>query len=382
MLILLLGAGSGLLNGVKQEFAGDAVNAIWVRRGQTSIPYKGMKSGRRIQFTDQDHQAIVDHVDGAEEITARYHVWQETSVRYKKRYSSFGILACHPGMPSAENIKMDLGRFINDGDVEEKRKVAVCGRFVVDALFSDVPNPVGEQIQINGIPYTVIGTFDDEGGQHDVKRIYIPITTAQLAYGAGNTIHEVVFTTGQVDIDESNNIKAATKKLMKERHMIHPDDERALRIYSNQEEYQKVMNLFSGINIFIWMVGIGTIIAGVVGISNIMLIVVKERTKEIGVRKAMGATSSSIISLILQESVVITFFAGYFGLLFGVGLIELISWSLEEFQVQSEFFRNPEIDLKTALTANLLLVSAGTLAGFFPARKAASVNPIVALRDE
>ena len=130
------------------------------------------------------------------------------------------------------------------------------------------------------------------------------------------------------------------------------------------------------------MVGIGTIIAGVVGISNIMLIVVKERTKEIGVRKAMGATSSSIISLVLQESVVITFFAGYFGLLFGVGLIELISWSLEEFQVQSEFFRNPEIDLKTALIANLLLVSAGTLAGFFPARKAASVNPIVALRDE
>ncbi len=164
MLILLLGAGSGLLNGVKQEFAGDAVNGIWIRRGQTTIPYKGMKSGRRIQFTDSDYDLVNTKIDGAQQVTARYHVWQETNVRYKKKYSSFGILACHPGMVGSENIEMDLGRFINDGDVAERRKVAVLGRFVVDALFADVPDPVGEQIQINGIPYTVIGTFDDQGG--------------------------------------------------------------------------------------------------------------------------------------------------------------------------------------------------------------------------
>jgi putative ABC transport system permease protein len=382
MLILLLGAGSGLLNGVKHEFAGDAINAIWVRRGQTSMPYKGMKSGRRLQFTNEDHAAIKNKIEGSEEVTARYHVWQETSVRYKKKYSSFGVLACHPGMMGAEKIEMDLGRFINERDVEEKRKVAVCGRFVVDALFASVADPVGEQIQINGIPYTVIGTFDDEGGERDVKRIYIPISTAQLAYGAGNEIHEVVFTTGDIDFEESQAMMDATTKLMKERHIIHPDDQRALRIYSNREEYQKIQNLFSGINIFIWMVGIGTIIAGVVGISNIMLIVVKERTREIGVRKAIGATPGSIVSLILQESVVITVFAGYFGLLFGVGLIELISWSLIEFQIDTEFFRSPEIDLKTAITANVLLVVAGTFAGYFPARKAATVDPIVALRDE
>ncbi len=174
----------------------------------------------------------------------------------------------------------------------------------------------------------------------------------------------------------------AAEKLLKEKHLIHPDDPRALRISSNQEEYEKVMDLFAGINLFIWMVGIGTIIAGVVGISNIMLIVVKERTREIGLRKAMGATPGSIISLILQESVVITVLAGYFGLLFGVGLIEFIGWALTEFNVDTGFFRNPEINLQTALTATFLLVVAGAIAGFFPARKAALVNPIVALRDE
>ena len=382
MLILLLGAGSGLLNGVKQEFAGDAVNSIWIWNGQTTMPYKGMKAGRRIRFTNQDYDMIKSRIEGLDQISGRYYVWQETNVRYKKKYSSFGILACHPGMIGPENIEMDLGRFINETDVEEKRKVAVCGRFVVDALFSNVPDPVGEQIMINGIQYTVIGTFDDEGGEQDIKRIYVPVTTAQLAYNGANRLHNIAFTTGDVSLKESLAMREETEKMMKEQHLIHPDDTRALRISNNQEEYEKVMDLFAGINLFIWMVGIGTIIAGVVGISNIMLIVVKERTREIGVRKAMGATPGSIISLILQESVVITVLAGYFGLLFGVGLIELISYAMTNFNIDAGFFRNPEINLRTALVATSLLVVAGGIAGYFPARKAASVNPIVALRDE
>ncbi len=382
MLMLLLGAGSGLLNGVKQEFAGDAVNSIWVWNGQTTMPYKGMKSGRRIRFQNSDYDMIKNQIEGAEQISGRYYVWQETNVRYKKKYSSFTILACHPGMVGPESVIMTKGRFINDTDVAEKRKVAVAGKFVVDALFADVENPVGEQIEINRIPYTIVGTFDDEGGERDAKRLYIPVTTAQLAYNGGNRLHNLAFTTGDATLEESQAMQEKLVALLKEKHIIHPDDNRALRMSNNQEEYQKVVDLFAGINLFIWMVGIGTIIAGVVGISNIMLIIVKERTTEIGVRKAMGATPGSIISLILQESVVITVLAGYFGLLFGVGLIELISWSMVEFQFENDFFRNPEIDLKTALIATGLLVFAGGLAGYIPARKAAMINPIEALRDE
>lgn len=382
MLILLLGAGSGLLNGVKEMFKDDAINSIWIRSGQTSIPYKGMQPGRRIQFTNEDYEQLKDKVEGVEHITARYFLWGDYTVRYKKKFSSFSIRGVHPGHRYLENTIMTSGRYINEFDIDQKRKVAVIGDEVVKSLFEKGVDPNGKWIDVSGISYKVVGTFKDEGSERESQVILIPITTVQMAYNGANRVHQMMFTVGDATVEESSVMFDQSKSLLQERHKFAPNDERAIHMWNNLENFQRFKDLFGGINIFIWIVGMGTIVAGVVGVSNIMLIIVKDRTREIGIRKALGATPGSIISLIIQESVVITLLSGYFGLLFGVSLIELVNWALTNFGADVPYFKSPEIELGTALTATGILVLAGAMAGYFPARKAAKIQPIEALRDE
>jgi putative ABC transport system permease protein len=281
-----------------------------------------------------------------------------------------------------EKTTMTEGRFLNNMDVKESRKVLIIGTEVAKMLFPPGQNPIGEWVDVSGIPYKVVGIFEDEGDEGEARSIYIPISTAQTAYGGGKQVHALALTTGDATLEESQAMFTKVKDLLYERYNIAPEDRRALRMFNFYESYQRIMNLFVGIEVFVWVVGIGTIIAGIVGVSNIMLIVVKERTKEIGVRKALGATPGSIVSLILQEAIIITMLAGYFGLVAGVGLVEGLRWLMQEFEIDAGYFRNPEIDFHTALTATALLVLAGALAGFFPARKAAKVKPVEALRDE
>ncbi|MFC2096391.1 ABC transporter permease, partial [Bacteroidota bacterium] len=242
------------------------------------------------------------------------------------------------------------------------------------ALFKD-GDCMGKYIKINNIPFKVIGLFKDS--ERDNQRVYIPISTAQKIYTGGREIHNLSFTTGDASMEESLEIENDIRAKFAVRHKFDKADQRALFINNNVEEYEKFQNLFAGIRLFVWIIGIGTIIAGIVGVSNIMLIVVKERTKEIGIRKAIGATPGSIIGLVLLESVLITGFAGYVGLVLGVGVLELLSP-----HIQSEFFTNPEADFRIAVGATILLIVSGALAGFVPARKAASIKPIEALRDE
>lgn len=381
MLILLLGFGTGLQNGVEDSFEDTATNSLWLNAGQTSMPYKGTKPGKQIRMDNLDYEHIKQQIEGVEYITGRFFCYGEYTIRYKDKYSSFEVMGCHPDHMYLENQTPVKGRFINMLDFKERRKVAVVGTKVVEGLFGN-EDPIGKLIDVKGIMYKVVGVFKDGGNEGEVRRIFIPISVAQLTYEGTNQLHQIMFTIGDAGVEESNQIKQAVTNLMSQRHKFSPEDTRALFIWNNVEEFQKFRSLFSGIRLFIWIVGLGTIIAGIVGVSNIMLIVVKERTREIGVRKALGATPWSIISLFLQESIAITLLAGYMGLIVGIGLIESIKWAMLNFKIETEFFNNPEVDLQTAVAATLLLVISGTLAGFFPARRAAKVKPIEALKDE
>jgi putative ABC transport system permease protein len=271
MLILLLGAGSGLLNGATEMFKDDAINSIWIRSGQTSIPYKGMQPGRRIQFTNEDHDNLQNHVDGIEHLTSRYFLSGEYTVRYEKKYSSFQIRGAHPAHQYLENTIITSGRYLNDFDIDQKRKVAVIGQDVVNTLFENGEDPIGKWIDMSGILYKVVGTYKDEGSEREQQVIIIPITTAQMAYNGGNQVHMMMFTVGNASVEESDVMFEQARNELIEKHKFSPDDTRAIHMWNNLENYQRFKDLFSGINIFIWIVGMGTIVAGVVGVSNISL---------------------------------------------------------------------------------------------------------------
>ena len=379
MLIILLGSGNGLENGVRKEFEGDATNTIWINQGMTSMPYKGLKEGRRIQFTLEDYDLLNREIDYIEHPSARQDVWRSNTISFEGEYGNFDIVSCHPGYGYYETLEMLDGRFINNDDVDHTRKVVVMSTVVKDALFKNGKEPLGEFIQINGVPFKVVGYFTDPGGDRDMQRVYIPVTTAQRIFNFGNRVSVLCMTTQDITVEQSQQMADDIRNTLASAHMFNPEDQRAIFVRNNIEQFKQFLSLFANIRLFIWIIGIGTIVAGVVGVSNIMMIVVKERTQEIGIRKAMGATPWSIISLILQESVLITAFAGYIGLVMGVGLLELIK---PIFESGDAFFRNPEVDLTIAGGATLILVVAGMLAGFVPARKAAKVKPIEALRYE
>lgn len=378
MLIILLGSGNGLENGVRKEFEGDATNTIWVNQGQTSMPYKGLQAGRRIQFTNEDYELVKNNVPGIDKISGRLTIWQNNLISYKKEYVNYDIISCHPGYGYYEMVEMVDGRFIVMNDLDEHQKYVVISELIRDALFKG-EEPLGKYIKVSGVPFKVIGVFTDLGGDRDMQRVYIPLTTAQQVFNQGNRIYNMCITTDDVSLEESQVIVDEIRHNLAVRHKFDPADLRAVGIFNNIEEFKRFMDLFAGIRLFIWIIGIGTIIAGIVGVSNIMMIVVKERTQEIGIRKSLGATPWSIISLVLQESILITAFAGYIGLVLGVVLLESLA---PIFDQMDTFFKDPEVSLRIALSATGLLVFAGALAGFVPARKAAAVKPIEALRYE
>lgn len=376
MLVVLLGAGRGLENGVEWEFRDDAVNSIWVFTGRTSVPYRGRGPGRRLFFDNEDVTALKHDIEGIEHLTGRYWLWGEFSVRYRDRHAAFEILGAHPDQRFLEKTLMTSGRFLNDRDIAERRKVAVIGDLVRSSLFRE-EDPIGKYVEIRGLAYCVVGVFQDVGGEAELRKIYVPISTAQLVYGQPNIVHAMAFTVGDADFAQSQAIERDSRRLLNERLDVAQADQLALRTQNNLERFTKITAVFTWINGFVWFVGIGTMLAGMISVSNIMLISVAERTREIGIRKAIGATPGSLVRMVLLEAILITGVSGYSGLVAGVGLVELIAPHTAE----TPFLRNPEVDVKMALIATGLIVAAGALAGFVPARRAARVNPIVALRD-
>ena len=377
MLVILLGAGRGIQNGVERNFRDDAVNSIWVYSGRTSKPHAGYGIGRPIQFDNDDYDALIRTIDAVEFSTGRFYLKGEFTVRYGKEISAFEVRACHPGHQQIEGTIITAGRFINDTDIRQRRKVTVIGSKVVERLFGHT-DPVGRWLDVSGTPYRVVGTFTDEGWENELTKIYIPISTAQTVYGGGERVHQIMFTVGDASSEESVRIADETRRLLASRLSFSLDDTRAIRVRNNVESSQRLISLFASIRVFIWLVGIGTILAGIIGVSNIMLISVRERTREIGVRKALGATPRTIVSQIVLEALVITSVSGYAGLVAGLGTLSLVRSHVPP----NDFFLNPDANLQVVVGATLVLIISGVVAGYFPARLAARINPVEALRAE
>ena len=382
MLVVLLGAGKGLENGIVSEF-NIAKNAVFIWTQRTSVPYMGLKAGRFIQMTNDDVAAIRATVPEVAVIAPSNQLRGDFSVNYGTKSAAFTVNGETPDLLHVKPLKIKSGRFLNDIDTKERRKVAIVGPRTLELLFKD-ENPIGKYISIKGSYFLVVGTFEPVGKGEDIvedsKVIFIPNTALQQTFNQPNQV-------GFMALTPKPGVPAAVieekvKTLLMKRHNVAPEDLKAFGSANVEKEFQDVQGLFLGIAGFSWLVSIGTIFAGIIGVGNIMLIVVKERTKEIGVRKALGATPWSIISLIIQESIVITGLAGYIGLLGGTGLIATIEYFMKKYDVQAGFFGAPEVNLGIAVSATVLLVLTGALAGLIPATKAARVNPVVALRDE
>jgi putative ABC transport system permease protein len=387
MLMILLGAGNGLSNGVSENFMRDAVNAMWLWSGRTSIPYKGMQENRQIQLTNADYDIIKD-LEGIEYTSGRYYIGGN-KFSYGNEYGDYTAITCHPDLKEVESIDLVEGRFINQVDLNKARKSVVLGKDIYDALFKE-KEAIGEYVRVNNIPFKVVGICKEGGGTRH-RNAYIPVTTGQKVFNGSNRLHNFALTINAETLEESQAIETRVRETLARKHKFDAKDESALGSYNKLEDVIQTMKIFQAIDIFIWIIGIGTLIAGVVGVSNIMLIVVKERTKEIGIRKAIGASPASVIGLILLESVIITTIAGYIELVLGTGLMEGINFFVEQQYAASAatnggngetLFRNPTVDLSVALMATGLLVFAGAVAGYIPAKRAARIKPIVALRDE
>lgn len=382
MLMVLLGSGNGLANGVASNFSGDAKNTIWVWTNKTTLPYAGLSSGRYFNYKMQDYYDL-ESLPGVDLISGRYRVGSRT-LAYGKEYANYSILSCHPDYSTIEGYIIEKGRFINDIDIREKRKTIVIGKDMEQALFAHV-DPLGKTVKVGDLPFTVVGVYNVNEQREGTRTGIIPITTAQVIFNTGDRINS--FALSALDMSKMENLALEQKirQVLSSNHRVHPDDQGAIGIYNTLDGYSQTMAIFSAINIFIWLIGIGTLIAGVVGVSNIMLISVKERTKEFGVRKAIGASPRSIVALVLFEAVFITSIAGYIGMFLGVGLMEIVNMVMENSMDsggEMTLFLNPTVDLRIAISAMILLVIAGSLAGYIPAKQAARVKPIEALHDE
>ncbi|HZO17229.1 MAG TPA: ABC transporter permease [Polyangiaceae bacterium] len=375
MMVILLAAGRGIQNGVRSNFEDDATNSLWIYSDRTTKAHGGYQKGRVIRFDNRDYQAMLTDLEEVDHHTGRFYLSGEFTVRHGREVAAFEVRACHPGHRYIEGSIITSGRFINDVDVRERRKVVVIGPQAVKLLFKG-RDSIGKWIEVRGTPYLVVGVFKDEGWEGENSKIYIPISTAQTAYGGGDRVHQMMFTIGDASLEQSQRIADRAKRLLAARHGFSLDDEKAVNIRNNVEGAQRFISLFDSIQLFVFIVGAGTMLAGIVGVSNIMLIAVRERTKEIGIRRALGATASMIVRQIVLEALLITSASGLIGLLTGLGIIEVV----RSYVPPNDVFRNPEVNLAVVIGATLVLIVCGVLAGYFPARLASRINPVEALR--
>ncbi|MCC6839420.1 MAG: ABC transporter permease [Flavobacteriales bacterium] len=381
MLILLLGMGQGLSNGFSYNFRNTAKNTIDIWGGQTSKPWQGLAVDRNIQLDIHDVEALRSAIPGLQHITGNLRVWRGNSQLSRgKHYGNFTISGVTPDFTELQHQQILQGRFINQMDVARTRKVIVLAEDSRDALFKG-EDPIDQWVQVNNIPFQVVGVYRFESGGRGMNQnsqVFIPLSVVQRVFNEQQNVDKITFSFSDGSMAGSKQAAQRAASVLAARHRFDPTDDRAIYVNNNVENAMLFGQIFGGISAFLWIIGIGTIVAGIVGVSNIMLITVKERTKEIGIRKALGASPADVIGQVIMEAIFVSAMAGYFGLVCGVGLLEFIGGNVPG----SEMFRNPSINLGTALWATGVLVVAGALAGLIPARKAAAIRPIEALRDE
>ncbi|MEH6682459.1 MAG: ABC transporter permease [Sediminicola sp.] len=381
ILVILLGFGQGMQNGIAAEFEGDASTSVWVWPGVTTKEYKGLNPGRPIQLRNENYYTTVDRLDLNIDLASRMQRVRDVTATYGDEALIYGIMGISPPFQFIENEFMAAGRYINYHDESQMAKVAVISDKIKREVFKNV-EPVGEFIKISSIPFLVIGVYKDGAGEREENRIFIPITTAQQVFNGADKLDNLAYTLPPREnfdeaVGQSLEFVSELKSYLKQVHTVAPDDDAAIHVYNPMEDAKRFYNLTSNIKFFFWFVGICTIVAGVVGVSNIMLIVVKERTKEIGIRKALGAKPWAIIGMILHEAIFVTAISGFLGLIFSMGLLEVVGP-----QIEVDYILNPSVNFRVAITTVFVLIFAGTVAGFFPAWRAAHIHTIDALRDE
>ena len=388
ILVILLAAGKGLENGVKQGFGGMATNSMFMWTQVTSKPYKGLPKGRRYNFKTEDVAAIKREVPGLRIVSPRNQLGNfggTNNVVRGLNTGAFNVYGDYPEIIQQEPMDITSGRFINYSDIEEKRKVAVIGEGVRSGMYEKGEEVLGTYLKINGVNFMVIGTYKKKGGgngniEEAQKQIFIPFTAFSQSFNMANNVGWMAITAK--DGSSITQLKSQVFDVIKSRHSIHPEDDRAIGNFDLYEEFSKINGLFIALKGVAYFVGILVLLSGIIGISNIMLIVVKERTNEIGVRRALGATPGAIRGQILTESIFLTIISGMAGIALATGVIAIINQALSGMDTSEMMFANPSVDLGVVMTALAILVISGLLAGLIPAQNAIRVKPVDALRTE
>ncbi|MGI6048058.1 MAG: ABC transporter permease [Petrimonas sp.] len=384
MLVLMVGAGNALEKGIMSQVEGFATNSVFFVAESTTEPYKGFRKGRVWNMTNSDLPVIRQRVEELQYISPVLFAGGDGSdknvVRGEKN-GSYLVKGCYPEYDLIDKSKLVYGRYVNDIDIAEKRKVCVIGERIYEVLFQHEEDPVGKQIRVNGIYFQVIGVARSTSGAsiggNTTETVVLPFSTMQQTFNQGNIIHFLAATA-----NEGTSVKVIQDKItdiLKQRHQISPEDKDAVFSMNIEEQFKMFSYLGIGIASLIWIVGLGTLLAGAIGVSNIMLVTVRERTKEIGIRRALGATPNNIIGQILTESVVLTVLAGIAGIVLGVGILSAVGVALSQ---GDQFFKDPQIGFGMAVGSLIILLIIGTLAGFIPAQRAMMIKPIEAIREE
>lgn len=388
ILVILLAAGKGLENGIKQGFGGMATNSMFMWTQNTSKSYKGMPKGRYYNFKIGDVQAIKDNVNGLRFVSPRNQLGGfggSNNVVRGLKSGAFNVYGDYPEIIQQQPMDITSGRFLNYNDLKEKRKVAIIGEGVKNSLYDYNEEFLGTYIKINGVNFQVIGTYRKKGGgggnsEEDQKEIYVPFTSFSQAFNMGEIVGWMAITAK--DDYSITSLKSDVFNVIKKRHDIHPEDDRAIGNFDLYQEFNKITGLFTALNAVAYFVGILVLLSGIIGISNIMLIIVKERTNEIGVRRALGASPNSIRSQVLMESIVLTIISGMAGIALAAGVLWGINAMLDSMDSSEMMFVNPSVNLGVVVIALLILVVSGLLAGLIPAQNAIKIKPVDALRTE
>jgi putative ABC transport system permease protein len=388
ILVILLAAGKGLENGVKKGFDGIATNTMFMWSQTTSKPYKGLPKTRQYNFKNNDVVALKENFPDLLYVSPRNqlggHNGASNAIRGTKT-GSYTIFGDYPELVKQEQMEIVNGRFVNQQDILLKRKVAIIGRGVISELYDRAEDVIGTYIKVNGVNFLVVGVYNSKSrnngdAESAQKNIFIPFTTFQQAFNYGDTVGWMALTAN--DNASITELKPQILEFIKSRHSIHPDDDRAIGNFDLYQEFSKIQGLFMILKFIAYFVGTLVLLSGVIGISNIMLIVVKERTKEIGIRRALGATPAAIRSQILLEAIFLTIIAGMFGIAMATGVVAGINMVLDGMPSEGMMFADPSVDLTVVFIALFILVGSGLLAGYIPAQTAINIKPVDALRTE